>query len=296
MNPDKPFRGIICPPLTPFDSQGRVDIQTLQTLVDFLMRHGVDGLLPGGTTGEGMLLSQEERKLVAETVVREAAGRVPVIVHTGCVTTADTLDLTLHAQAIGATGASIITPYFFSYDDESLFQHYLAVARAVPHFPLALYSFPGNAKNKISVGLLKRLRQASDNILALKVSEPDLILFQEYVQAGGPGFCTLCGVDALALPALSVGAVGQVSGNSNVFPEVFRSLYDAFALGDLAEAGRQQVQINRIRSVLKDSVAYFKAAMPFRGIPVGDTRPPMRKPSGPELAELEAGLRSLGIP
>jgi 4-hydroxy-tetrahydrodipicolinate synthase len=281
--------------LTPFNQNGKVDIATLEKLVDFLIVHGIDGFLPCGTTGEGMLLSIEERKLVAETVVRQNRRRVYVMVHTGCITTAETIELTLHAQAIGADSASIITPYFFSYDDEALFEHYLAVANIVPDLPIALYCYPGNAKQEISLELFTRLRKSAPNIAAIKLSDPNLIRFQEYVQAGGEQFCTLCGVDALALPALSVGGVGQVSGNSNVFPEVFYKLYNAYLAGDLQEAQRQQVMINRIRAIFKDELAYFKAAMRLRGIPVGDPRPPLRKLDAKEVAELEIGIQELGL-
>ena len=267
----------------------------MEKLVDFLIVHGIDGFLPCGTTGEGMLLSIEERKLVAETVVRQNGGRVYIMVHTGCITTAETIELTLHARAIGADCASVITPYFFSYDDEALFEYYMAVANSVPDFPIALYSYPGNAKQGISLELFTRLRKSAPNITALKLSDPNLIRFQEYVQAGGEQFCTLCGVDALALPALSVGGVGQVSGNSNVFPEVFCKLYNAYMAGDLQEAQRQQVMINRIRAILKDDLAYFKAAMRLRGIPVGDPRPPLRKLDVKELAEMEIGIQELGL-
>jgi 4-hydroxy-tetrahydrodipicolinate synthase len=291
----KQFHGLICPLLTPFDSQGQIDILTTRRLVDFLIDHGVNCFLPGGTTGEGMLLSLEERKLLAQVVVEQTAGRIDVMVHTGCINTSDTIDLTLHARSIGADGVSVITPYFYSYDDDSLFAHYYDVANTVPDLSVALYSFPGNAKQEISVALLKRLREAAPNINALKLSDTNLIRFQEYVQAGGDNFSPLCGVDALALPALSIGAKGQVSGNSNVFPEPFRKLYDAFAKGDLEEARQQQILINNIRAVLKDNPIYFKAAMRLRGIPMYGPRHPMRDLKPQEIDVMEAGLRDLGL-
>ena len=291
----KRFTGVICPILTPFDEFGKIDIKALQKLVEFLIEHGIESIMPGGTTGEGMLLSIDERKLIAETVVNQVRNRIDVIVHTGCITTADTLELTKHAQTIGAVGASVITPYFFTYDDEALFQYYITVAKATSDFPIALYCFPGNAKQRISLSLFSRLRNEVDNIVAIKLSDPNLILFQEYVQAGGEDFRTLCGVDALALSALSVGSVGQVSGNSNVFPEVFCNLYKAFAAGNMPEAKRQQVLINRIRKVFKDDLTYFKAAMKLRGVPVGDPRLPLRKLNFKELEEMKEGIDQLGL-
>ena len=291
----KQFRGLICPILTPFDSRGQIDTQTTRRLVDFLVDQGVNCLLPAGTTGEGMLLNLDERKQLAKIVVEQTAGRIDVMVHTGCITTADTIELSLHARSLGADGVSVITPYFYSYDDDALFAHYYEVARAIPDLSVAVYSFPGNAKQEVTANLLKRLRKAAPNINAIKLSDVNLIRFQEYVQEGGESFSALCGVDALALPALSIGAKGQVSGNSNVFPEPFCKLRDAFAQGNLEEAGRQQVIINQIRAVLKDNPVYFKAAMRLRGIPMGGPRLPMRELTPQEIETMETGLRNLGL-
>jgi dihydrodipicolinate synthase/N-acetylneuraminate lyase len=291
----KQFHGLICPMLTPFDSLGRIDETTTRLLVDYLIDHGVNCLLPGGTTGEGMLLNLEERKKLAQIVVEQTAGRINVMVHTGCITTAETIELTLHARSIGADGVSVITPYFYSYDDDALFIHYFEIAKSVPNMSVALYSFPGNAKQEISINLFKRLRLAATNINAIKLSDVNLIRFQEYVQVGGDNFSALCGIDALALPALTIGAKGQVSGNSNVFPEPFCKLRDAFNRGDLEEARQQQIIINNIRAVLKDNPVYFKAAMHLRGIPMNGPRLPMRPLKPQEINEMEAGLQNLGL-
>jgi 4-hydroxy-tetrahydrodipicolinate synthase len=289
------FHGLVCPMLTPFDSKGKIDSITTRRLVDFLIERGVNCLLPAGTTGEGMLLSTEERKHLAQIVVEQAAGRIKVLVHTGSITTAETVDLSLHARSIGADGVSVITPYFYSYDDDALFNHYSEIASSIPDLAVAIYSFPGNAKQEISIDLFKRLRQARPNINAIKLSDINLIRFQEYIQAGGDDFSALCGVDALALPALSIGAKGQVSGNSNVFPEPFLKLYAAFERGDIEEARQQQIIINKIRAVLKDNPVCFKAAMHLRGIPINGPRHPMRDLKPQELAEMEAGLEKLGL-
>lgn len=290
-----PFYGLICPILTPFDSKGQIDPTAACQLVDFLIAQKVDALMPGGTTGEGMLLSLEERKQLAEIVVEQAAGRVNVIVHTGSISTAETMDLSVHAKQIGADAVSVITPYFFSYDDDALFEHYRAVAQAVNDLPVSLYCFPNNGKQMISTRLVRRLLDAAPNIRAIKFSSVDLIQFQEYVEVG-EDFHALCGVDAIALAARAVGASGQVSGNANVFPEPFRKLFQAFDCGDISEARRQQSIINRIRALLKDDIAHFKAAMVFRGVPVGSTKAPIL-PSIPsaELGEMHRKFREIGL-
>jgi 4-hydroxy-tetrahydrodipicolinate synthase len=250
-----------------------------------------------GTTGEGMLLSTAERKALGETVVRCVAGRAPLIVHTGCISTGETIALTRHAASVGATAASVIVPYFFTLDDDALFDHYVSVAGAVPHFPILLYTFPGNAKNDISLHLLARLLDAAPNIIGIKSSNLDLVRFQGYVRAGGERFLPCNGVDGLMLPALALGSQAQVSGNSNVCPEAFCALYEAFQAGDLARARTLQVHVNRIRAVLHDGItpAFFKLGLKLRGIPAGHVRPPMRELTAGEAQAVEEGLRELGI-
>ena len=289
------IRGVVCPMVTPFDEGNRIDLASTRQVVDFLISKGMDGLMVGGTTGEGMQLSLAERRTLCETVVEHVADQVPVIMHTGCISTAETIELTRHAQSVGATAASIITPYFFTFDDDSLFNHFLSVASAIPDLPVFLYAFPGNTKNDISPALLRRLVDAAPNIVGIKSSNVDLIRLQGYIEAGGEGFLVFCGVDGLMLPALAVGAKAQVSGNSNVFPETFRALYEAFVAGDLERARSWQQMINRTRAVFRDGItpAYFKTGLRLRGIPAGYVRPPMRELTPEESEEVERQFGTL---
>ena len=140
---------------------------------------------------------------------------------------------------------------------------------------------------------METLIQRFPQYIGIKLSDVNLIQFQEYVVAGGPSFNPLCGVDALMLPALSVGSNGQVSGNANVFPEVFCGLYDAFIAGYLDEAQALQRKINEIRSVLKDDIAYFKAALAIKGLDVGIPRSPIHHLTEDEYKQLADDLAQL---
>jgi 4-hydroxy-tetrahydrodipicolinate synthase len=291
------IHGLVCPLVTPFDEAGQVDHGAVRDLVEFLLGHGVQVLFPGGSTGEGALLALEERKALAETVLDQTAGRAPVIVHTGALRTDETIALTRHARDAGASAASLITPYFFTFTDDVIFDHYLAVARAAGDFALFVYAFPGNAKNDVTPALLARLRAAAPNIVGVKSSNPLLLRLQEYIAVGGEDFIPLCGVDGLMLAGLSIGSRGQVSGNANVWPELFRQLYDAFCAGDLAAARACQAQIDRLRAIMQDGLhpAAFKAGLALRGVNGGRVRGPMRELTPSEQAALAAGLRELGL-
>jgi 4-hydroxy-tetrahydrodipicolinate synthase len=285
--------GIVCPMVTPFDERGEIDRGQVRKLTVQLIAGGIRYLLPGGTTGEGMLLSLEERKLLAETVIDAADGKAQVIPHTGCASTKDTITLTQHAKDSGAFAVSMIAPYFYTYSQNELLDHFSQVARQVKDFPMLLYSFPGNAKNPISTGLMKTLIQRFPQYIGIKLSDINLIQFQEYVVAGGPSFNPLCGVDALMLPALSVGSNGQVSGNANVFPEVFCDLYESYLAGDLKKAQALQRKINVIRSILKDDIASFKAALAIKGLDVGIPRSPIHQLTEDEYKQLADDLTNL---
>lgn len=131
------IKGVIVPPITPFDERGQISIGSIERLVDFLVERGIHGLFPGGTTGEGPLLTIPERRTLAEAFVEVANGRIPVIVHTGAINTVDTLELTRHAKAVGAQAAAIIPPYFYRHSDEALLRHFERIATEVPDFPIS---------------------------------------------------------------------------------------------------------------------------------------------------------------
>jgi 4-hydroxy-tetrahydrodipicolinate synthase len=291
------IKGVICPLVTPFTASGDVDLGAVRQLVDFLLARGISGVMVGGTTGEGMLLSLQERETLCATVVKHVAGRCPVIAHTGCISTADTIRLTLHARDTGAATAAIVVPYFFGLDDQSLFTHYTQIAAAAPDFPLFLYTIPANTLNDISPELLRRILDAAPNYVGMKCSNPNVLLMQQYMDAGGDGFTFIGGVDGLMLTVLMMGGRGQVSGNSNAFPEVFCELYAAYIANDLQAARACQRRINLVRDILKDGryPAYYKAALTLRGVPGGRVRLPMRELSKDELSHLERGMAALGV-
>ncbi|MEW6424746.1 MAG: 4-hydroxy-tetrahydrodipicolinate synthase [Bacillota bacterium] len=291
------LKGIIPAMLTPFNRDGGVDFGLLRTYVDFLIDRGVTGLFPTGTNGEGPALGTEERKKIAEAVVDQAGKRVPVIVQTGAITTAETIELTTHAQETGADAASVLPPFYFPHDEQALEAHYRAVAEAVPGFPIYLYNIPGNAKNDLKPGLVKRLVEACPNICGLKDSSKDMTRLEEYIDILGPDFTVLVGTDSLILPALVMGGAGVVSAVANVFPEPCVELYRAYLAGNLSLAREKQYLVNRLRSILKEGpyITPYRYALTMRGLPFLPVRPPFRPLTEKETERLTGSLRSLGL-
>jgi 4-hydroxy-tetrahydrodipicolinate synthase len=291
------LRGVIVPLVTPFDDQNQVDHASLRQVTDFVISKGVHAVMVSGSTGEGPLLSLDERQCVLETVVEQVKRRVPVIAHTGCIDTASTVALSKHAQQSGADVVSAIVPFFFNFGDEQLYRHFLTVAEAVPDLPMLLYAFPGNAKNDISPALLGRLLKAAPNIVGIKSSNDDLNRFQEYVQTGGDAFTACFGVDELMLGGLVFGSKAQISGNSNSFPEPFVQLYEAFMAGDLRRAQQLQQVVNKVIALHQGgrTTAFFKATLGLRGVAAGRVRPPMSELTAAEVEEVRQAVKALAI-
>ncbi len=281
------LEGIICSLLTPFNKQRGIDEAALDTHLDFVINRGVHGVFVAGTTGEGMVLSLDERMYLTETVLEKVNKRVPVLIHTGAANTKDTITLTSHAQKKGAQGAGIVCPYFYGHDDQSLFNHFQAVAQSAEGFPIFLYNNPGHANNDIKPRLVQKLAWHVKNIAGIKDTSKDLSRFQTLlgIKKVKKDFNVLVGSDSLILPSLSVGGDGVISAVANLFPQTTVACYDAFKHGSIQEAGRLQLYINRIRDILKtgpymSSYKYYLSTR-LEGYPE-DMRSPLRILTGEE--------------
>jgi 4-hydroxy-tetrahydrodipicolinate synthase len=283
--------------ITPFGEDGEIDFTGVRQVVDFVLAAGIHSVMVGGTTGEGMLLSLDERKALCEAVLAQVNGRVPVIVHTGCIDTRSTIELSQHARSTGASILSAIVPYFFTLEEEQVYRHFIHVAQSVPEMPLLLYAFPGNAKNDISPALLGRLLRDTPNIVGIKSSNDDLVRFQDYVQVGGEDFIPCFGVDELMLGGLILGSHAQISGNANSFPEPFIELYNAFQSGDIERAQQLQKLVNAIVNIhhAGQTPAFFKASLKLRGVRTGKVRLPMRELTSHEVEEVKYKIVELGL-
>ncbi len=273
-----PLSGSISAMVTPFDERGNLNRETAARLAIWLADKGIDGLFVGGTTGEGLLLSLEERKQLTEIVVSAVGNRVQVIVHAGCLTTADTARLVAHAQKAGAGAAAVLSPCFYAADRIAMVEHFAAVAKAAPGLPVYLYNIPENTRNKITADVIADLLKQAPNLAGIKDSSKDLVFLQKLVSIAPEGFSVLVGSDSVLLPGLCVGAVGGVSAASTAFPEVIVGIVKAFQAGELPKARALQKRLNALLDVLKigPTPAGYKAALARRGIPVGGVRAPLR--------------------
>jgi 4-hydroxy-tetrahydrodipicolinate synthase len=291
-------KGLVVPLLTPLTADGEnLDIPALETLTEFLIRSGVQGLTTCGTTGEFALLRHSERQQVTEVVVKKAAGRVPVVAQTGAITSAETIALTRHARECGADAASVVTPYFYGLTDAALVAHYLAVASAVPDFPLFLYNIPQRAGNNLSPAVVAEITRGCPNVMGIKDSSGNLGQLAQERMMVNRRFYTLVGSDHLILAGMANGADGAVAGNANVFPEPFVALFKALADGDWAAAGAFQDKVTTGAGILGNAVdlSLFKGVLRRRGLETGPVRRPLLTASEQEIDRCVNAMQAAGI-
>jgi 4-hydroxy-tetrahydrodipicolinate synthase len=227
------FKGAIVAIVTPF-KKGKVDEASLRKLIEFQIKNGTDGIVPCGTTGESSTLSHEEHDRVIEITIDAVKKRVPVFAGTGSNSTAEAIRLTRHAYQAGADGAMMVSPYCNRPTQEGLYQHYKAVAEAVP-IPIIVYNIPGRTGVNINPDTLARLAKIK-NIVGVKEASGSIKQMSDVISLCGPNFIVLSGDDLFTLPLMAMGGHGIISVISNVAPADMAGLVDAFAAGDLKKA------------------------------------------------------------
>ena len=280
------LRGAFAAAVTPLRDAGEaLDEDAFAPYVDFLAGAGLDGLLALGTTGEGMLLSVDQRMRAAQLYVEAGRGRLAVAVHAGAQSTWDTVELAAHASDIRADAVAVIGPPYFALDDDELLAHFAAAARACEPTPFYVYEFAARSGYAVPLTVLQRLREAASNFRGLKVSETPWERFTPYLVEGLDVFV---GPEALIGRGIDAGAVGAVSALASAFPELVVAAVRDPASADLGPA-RETMQRFPFQSALK-------TVLERRGVPINpDVRRPLRTLADAERAELEAWLE-LSLP
>jgi 4-hydroxy-tetrahydrodipicolinate synthase len=229
------FSGTFTALVTPFRN-GEVDVEALEGMVEFQIQHGVSGLVPCGTTGETPAMSEAEDRVVVETVVRVANGRVPIIAGTGSNSTDMAVKYTRMAQEVGADGSLQVAPYYNKPTQEGLYRHFAAIAESTD-LPLVLYNIPGRTGVTISAETMARLAEVP-NIVGVKDSTLSMNMISDVISLCGEEFDVLSGDDPMTLPLVALGGRGVISVASNVAPGAVSDMVRALLEGDW-ERGRE---------------------------------------------------------
>ena len=288
------FRGTYTVMITPFDAAGAVDLATLADFTEWQIAEGIHGLIPLGSTGEFLSLTEKERYAVARTVVETAAGRVPVLIGTGAEWTDTVVRDSLAAERMGAGGVMIIPPFYSTPTEDELFAHYKTVADALS-IPIMVYNNPATANVDLTPRILARL-STIDNVCYVKESTLDVTRVRDILELCGDRLTVFGGI--LGFESFVEGAEGWVAVGSNIMPKAFARLFVLTA--DEQDYAAARALYKKILPVIRmvgghHYVSATKAALSLMGRDVGAPRPPRLAATEDQAAEIAAALTALGL-
>ncbi|HZU24430.1 MAG TPA: 4-hydroxy-tetrahydrodipicolinate synthase [Bryobacteraceae bacterium] len=281
--------------VTPFTADGALDEPTLRALVRRQIQNGIDFLVPCGTTGESPTLSTREHLRVIEITVEEAKGKVPVLGGAGGYNTAHVIELAHQLQGIGVDAILSVTPYYNKPTQEGLYQHYKAIADAVP-LPIVVYSVQGRTGVNVEPLTLKRLAEI-DNIVGVKEASGNIAQMASVIHHVPDSFNVLCGDDAITISLIALGGRGLVSVASNEIPAEMTKLVHAALDNDYETARalqRRYLPLMEVNFVESNPIP-VKSAMARMGLLQPSWRLPLVPPSGASQQKIDKVLESLGL-
>ena len=281
--------------VTPFRKDGSLDEQALRQLVKRQIEAGIDFLVPCGTTGESPTLTREEHLRVVEITVELAQGKVPVLAGAGGYNTAEVIALARELAALGANGILSVTPYYNKPTQEGLYQHYRAIAAAVP-LPIILYSVQGRTGVNVESATVKRLA-AIENIVGIKEASGNVSQMAAILNAVPDDFIVLSGDDAITLPLIALGGRGVISVVSNEIPAEMSQLTRLALQGDFDGARRIHRRYHPLMEInfVESNPIPVKAALAEMGLLEPVWRLPLVPPKAEKQARIQAVLDSLGL-
>ena len=293
------IKGIIVPILTPLDADERIDEPRMRKQVDFVINGGVEGILAFGSNGEFYMVEEDDMERGLKIMVDQAAGRVPVYFGIGAIRTQKCVRLAKMAAANGAAGISVLQPMFLKPNETELFNHFKAIADAIPDKPMLLYNNPGRVGYTMSAGLVERLAHEVNNIVGMKDTSGDITQTSEFIRrTRDVGFKVFGGKDTLLYASLCHGAVGGVCTTANIMPEMVVDIYKKYVSGDLAGSLEAQFKLNPVR--LSMDAASFPVATKdmanLHGQDVGvPYLPNLPTPEGAALAKMRDEMTKAGL-
>jgi len=280
------FQGVMTALVTPF-KQGKIDEEAFRAHLERQIEAGVDGVVPVGSTGEAATLSVAEHKQLIQITVEQVAGRVAVIAGTGSNNTAESIELTKAAKALGADASLLISPYYVKPTQEGIYQHYKAIADAV-HIPQVLYNVPGRTASNILPETVARLSHVS-NIIGIKDATADMAQLTRTMMACEDRLDFYSGDDASVLPFMTLGGAGVISVVSNIAPKTMKAMVDAVAKHDIVAAKQHHFALQDLTDAMfvESNPIPVKKACELLGWMDGELRLPLTEQASDHTASLQ---------
>ncbi len=293
------MKKLICAIMTKFDKDGNLVLDDgYAEFLKSLINGGVNTLMVAGTNGEFHAMSIEERKKLLEFVVEKFQGSVEIIAHVGTTNLKDTVDLGRHALGLGVRKLAVVAPYYFKYDESSIVNYFLRVAEYLDEAEIILYNIPSFTGNRLSFSSILEIVKRSGNVIGMKDSDTRPWIVSKIKKALGKDFLIFGGIDTLVVDYLSMGADGQVSGTSNVFPKILRSILDSFDSGNFEKAFDLQKILNEIVEKISGHEVFVTAnkyALGVLGHDLGYSKAPFRELKDDEKNSIESFLKDVKL-
>ncbi len=270
----KLFTGAATALITPFQSDGSIDFEGLEELIEIQIKNGIQAIVIAGTTGEASTLSFEEYSLLISKSAFYINHRVPLIAGSGSNNTDVAIKRSLEAQKRGADGLLIVTPYYNKTTQEGLIRHYLSIADRV-RIPMIMYNVPSRTGIKIEPQTMKKITEHS-NVIALKEASGDISALAD-IRSLCPDLAVYCGNDDQIVPFLSLGSCGTISVISNILPKEIQNIHKLFSERQNESAAKEQLRfLPLIRAIFSEiNPIPIKGIMNNLGLPAGSPRLPL---------------------
>lgn len=290
--------GVVPPMITPFQKNGEVDYEGLKTLVEFLSQN-VDGLFINGSYGGGVLMTEEERKRVAEKTIEAAAGRVPVIVHVGTADSLSAARLAKHAADCGAAAVAAVGPYYFKHNKEQICNYFDAIVKSVEGIvPVYVYNNPQFQGYPMDLSVIQTLKEKV-GVNGVKDATFDIQTMAKYMRVlKDDTFDVALGTEAMFLSACALGCKAFIPGIANAFPEICRKMFQEGMAGDIEACRKTQFEINEMRDIMylaRSTQLAIYAMLEIRGIVSCYPRAPFIPATDEEKANIRERLRTLHL-
>ncbi|MCU6711879.1 dihydrodipicolinate synthase family protein [Paenibacillus sp. J5C_2022] len=289
------YKGVFVAMYSAYDDTGEVSEERVRKLARYYVSTGVNGLYVGGSSGEGILQTAEERKLVLETVMDEVAKELTVIVHVGANSTKESAELAVHAESVGADAISSVPAIYYRLSEAAVERHWQEMIDSTS-LPFIIYNIPQTTGFHLSQSLFKKMA-VQDKVIGIKMSGESVFELQQFKVNAEKPFLVYNGPDEQYLGGRIMGADGGIGGTYGVMPELFCRLERLYREGEINEAQQLQCKINAIISKLLSFPSLYgacKAILSLRGIETGIPRLPLLPVGEEDMGSLEALNEEIG--
>lgn len=289
------FKNITVALNTPFDNDGELDLKAAKNVARYFQNKGIKSLYVGGSTGEGFLLTDEERKELVEAVVDEVGSDMNVIVHVGAASTRQAVELAKHAYYAGAHATSAVPCVYYRPSEEGIYRHWTAITEAAD-MPFFIYNIPQLTGVQLSMNLLSKMLE-NEKVAGVKCSSEAVHDILRYKEAGGEQFLVFNGSDEQYLAGRMMGADAGIGGTYGAMPELYLKLEELIRANEYDKAKLVQQRVTPLIYKLCGMASLYgavKAIITLDGCPMGEPRLPFLpvSTSDPELVQLYKEIKS----